>query len=310
MRDIVRRVDRLQRLAVFEAAARLGSFTAAAAELAMSQPAVTRQIHLLERSLGAELFARSANRSTLTEVGQRLFSHISSGFDVIENGLAELADHSGNFVLAAHPGVAQMLIVPRMDALKAALGDLDLLLWLFDGDAELDNRTFDAAIRVGSGEFPGLDRKLLFPEVVVPIAAPGLAEEYGLSATSTAADVYTAPFVHMDEEIRPWMSWVGWLANFGITLRRSPGRVLINNYPMVLQRAILGYGVALGWRPLIDEYVERGALVVVGPEVRSASGYYVTWPSGKPSPAVTALIDWLYADDWLAGTQTSGAGDA
>jgi LysR family glycine cleavage system transcriptional activator len=305
MREIVRRVDRLQRLAVFEAAARLGSFTAAAAELGMTQPAVTRQIHSLERSLGAELFARSANRSSLTDVGQRLSGHVGSGFDVIENGLAELADYAGNFVLASHPGIAQMLIVPRLDLLKTALGDLDLLLWLVDGDAELDNGTFDAAIRVGSGKFPGLDRKFLFPEVVVPIAAPGFAEQYGLGATSSAADVYTAPFVHLDDGIRPWMSWAAWLANFDITLRRSPGRVLFNNYPMVLQRALLGYGVALGWRPLIDEYVERGALVVVGPEVQTASGYYVTWPSGTASPAVTALIDWLIADDQLAIKPTS-----
>lgn len=296
MRDIVRQVDRLQRLAVFEAAARLGSFTAAAAELGMTQPAVTRQIHALEHGLGAELFARSSNRSTPTEVGHRLLGHVGSGFDVIENGLAELAEHAGNFVLAAHPGVAQMLIVPRLDQLKTALGDLDLLLRLFDADTDLDDGTFDAAIRVGSGEFPGFDRELLFPEVVVPIAPPGLAAEYGLSAESTAADVYTAPFVHMDEGVRPWMSWADWLGHFDITLRRSPGRVLFNNYPMVLQRVILGYGVGLGWRPLIDEYVERGALVVVGPEVRSSSGYFVTWPAGKSSQAVTALIDWLLTE--------------
>jgi LysR family glycine cleavage system transcriptional activator len=300
MREIVRRVDRLQRLAVFEAAARLGSFTGAAKELAISQPAITRQIHSLERSLGAELFARSANRSTLTEAGQRLHSHIASGFDVIENGLAELADHAGNFVLAANPGVAQMLIVPRLDQLKTALDDLDLLLWLFDDDTELNDGVFDAAIRIGRGNFPGVDQQLLFPEVVVPIAAPALAEQYGLSATSTATDVCTAPFVHMDDAIRPWMNWAEWLAKFDVTLRRSPGRVLFNNYPMVLQRAILGYGVALGWRPLIDEYVERGALVIVGPEVQSASGYYITWPSGNPSPAVTALIDWLSANDQVA----------
>ncbi len=295
MRDIVRQVDRLQRLAVFESAARLGSFTAAATELGMTQPAVTRQIHSLERSLGTELFARSANRSHLTELGQRLSSHVGSGFDVIENGLAELADHAGNFVLAAHPGIAQMLIVPRLDELRSALGDVDLRLWLFDRDAEIGDGGFDAAIRVGTGGFNRLDSQLLFPEVVVPIASPALAAQYGLSSTSTAADVYTAPFVHMDDGGRPWMSWADWLTSFGITLRRSPGRVLFNNYPMVLQRAILGYGVALGWRPLIDEYVERGALVVVGPEVRSHRGYYATWPSGPPSTAVTALVDWLGA---------------
>ena len=83
------------------------------------------------------------------------------------------------------------------------------------------------------------------------------------------------------------------LAEFGIALRRQPGRVLFHNYPMVLQQTLLGRGVALGWRPLIDEYVAGGALEIVGPEVRSSRGYYVTWPTGRPSEPVQALIDWL-----------------
>lgn len=293
MRTLVREVDRLQRLAVFEAAARLGSFTGAGAELGMTQPAVTRQIRALERALGVELFSRSANRSDLTDIGRRLRSHVSAGFDQIETGLAELADHTGEFVLAAHPGIAQSWLVPHIDQLKDVLGDLELRLWLFDRDAELADARFDAAIRVGDGNFPDLDSVLLFPEVVVPITSPGIAEQYGLDETSTAADVYTAPFIHMDDGDRPWMTWSDWLDQFGITLQRQPGRVLFHNYPMVLQRALLGYGVALGWRPLVDEYVERGALVVVGPQVRSERGYYVTWPGGPPSPAVQALIDWL-----------------
>jgi len=296
MRKVVRDVDRLQRLAVFEAAARLGSFTGAGAELGMTQPAVTRQIRSLERALGVELFARSANRSELTDTGRRLRDHVSAGFDVIESGLAELAEHTGEFVLAAHPGIAQTWLVPHIDELKEVLGDLELRLWLFDRDAELSQAPFDAAIRVGDGRFPGLDSALLFPEVVVPIASPGLAEQYGLDEASTAADVYTAPFVHMDDGDRPWMSWSDWLDEFGIILRRQPGRVMFHNYPMVLQRALLGYGVALGWRQLIDEYVDRGALVVVGPEVRSSRGYYVTWPAGPPAPAVQGLIDWLTTD--------------
>jgi DNA-binding transcriptional LysR family regulator len=293
MRSVVERVSRLQRLAVFEAAARLGSFTSAASELGMTQPAVTRQIRALERSLGAELFVRTSNRSQLTELGQRLRDHVSSGFDVIEAGLAELSEHAGTFVLAAHPGVAQIWLVPRLDQLNEALGDLDLRLWLFDRDSELADGTFDAAIRVGTGDFPGLDSRLLFPEVVVPVATPALAEQYALTPASTAEEVYRAPFVHMDDGDRPWMTWSGWLANFGMTLRREPGRVLFHNYPMVLQRALTGYGVALGWRPLIDEYVDGGALVVVGPEARSSRGYYVTWPAGRPSAAVEALVGWL-----------------
>jgi len=293
MRPIVQRVDRLQRLAVFEAAARLGSFTRAGAELGMTQPAVTRQIRALERSLGAELFTRTSNRSGLTELGTRLRDHVVAGFVEIESGLEELAEHAGNFVLAAHPGIAQLMLMPRLEQLNEVLGDLDLRLWLFEGDQELVDGTFDAAIRVGTGTFPGLDSRLLFPEVVVPVAAPPIAERFGLGDTSSADDVNEAPFVHMDDGDRPWMTWSGWLATFGIALRRSPGRVLFHNYPMVLQRALLGHGVALGWRPLIDEYVEGGALVVVGPEARSSRGYYVTWPTGRPSPTVQSLIDWL-----------------
>lgn len=293
MRQIVRRVNRLQRLAVFEAAARLGSFTGAADELGMTQPAVTRQIRGLEQALGSELFRRTSNRSELTEAGRRLRDHVAAGFTEIEEGLAELDESSGTFVLAAHPGIVQMWLMQWIDGLQAAIGDVDLRLWLFERDAELTDGSFDAAIRVGLGDFPGCRSRLLFPERVVPIATPSVAAEYGLSAESTAREVHRAPFVHMDDGDRPWMTWAGWLAEFGIALRRQPGRVLFHNYPMVMQQALLGRGVALGWRPLIDQYVDGGALQIVGPEVQSSRGYYVTWPNGRGGPAIDALVDWL-----------------
>ena len=293
MRELLRQIDRLQRLAVFESAGRLGSFTAAAKDLGMTQPAVTRQIRSLELSLGTELFRRTANRSELTEVGARLSDHIAAGFDVIEAGLAEMAEHVGTFVLAAHPGIAQQWIVPRIDGLHEALGELDVRLWLFDRDNEIVGGGFDAAVRVGTGQFPGQSSHLLFRERVVPVASPAFAEQHGLSKSSSAHDVYEVPFVHMDDGDHPWMTWANWLAEFDITLRRQPGRVLFHNYPMVLQQALAGRGVALGWRTLIDELVAGDALVVVGPEVTSDRGYYVTWPTAEPDTGVSALVAWL-----------------
>lgn len=295
MRRLIDGVDRLQRLAVFEASGRLGGFTAAARELGMTQPAVTRQIRSLERSLGVELFVRTANRSTLSELGRRFHAHVSAGFDLIESGLGELAEHQGTFVLASHPGIAQQWLVPRLDGVQEALGDLDVRLWLFDRDDEIEAGGFDAAVRVGTGDFPGQSSHLLFAEAVVPVASPAFAAEHGLDAASTAHDVYDAPFVHMDDGDRPWMTWDDWLAHFGITLRRSPGRVLFHNYPMVLQQALAGRGIALGWRHLIDELVDGDALVVVGPEVTSPRGYYLTWPRGPASHGVRALTEWLDA---------------
>ena len=293
MRQLVERIDRLQRLAVFEAAGRLGSFSAAAAELGMTQPAVTTQIRALEARLGVELFTRTSNRSSLTDIGARFHAHVAAGFDTVEAGLAELADHAGTFVLAAHPGIAQLWLVPRLDGLTGALGALELRLWLFGRQSELAAGGFDASVQVGDGRFAGQSRRLLFGESVVPVASPAFAAEWGLDANSTAEQVYSAPFVHMDDGDHPWMTWADWLAHFGLTLRREPGRVLFQNYPMVLQQALAGRGVALGWRHLIDDLVAGDALTVVGPEVQSTRGYYVTWPLGEPSAAVAALIGWL-----------------
>lgn len=292
-RASVRRIDRVQRLVVFDAAARLGGFSAAARDLGMTQPAVTRQIRALERALGVELFARTSNRSELTDVGRRVHAHVAAGLDRFDAAVAELATSSGTFVLAAHPGVAQLWLVPRLDEITAAVHPLDLRLWLFDRDDEIAAGGFDAAIRVGTGDFAGQDAELLFPERVAPICSPAFAAEHGLHAGSTAADVYRVPFVHMDDGGRPWMTWADWLSEFGIELRRSPGRVLFHNYPMVLQQALVGRGVALGWRVLVDDLVAGDALEIVGPEVGSERAYYVTWPTGPPSPGVHALVTWL-----------------
>ena len=293
MRPLVRQVDRVQRLVVFEAAGRLGSFTAAAAELGLSQPAVTRQVRALERSLGADLFTRTANRSELTDAGRRLWGHVAAGFATIESGLGELVATGETFVLAAHAGIAQQWLVPRIDGLRAAIGERELRLRLVDRDDELTHGEHDASIRVGNGTFPGESSRLLFPEVVVPVASPTLAAEHGLDATSHPAALQHVPIVHMDDGDRPWMTWPGWLGEFGLTFPPQPGRVLFQNYPMVLQQTLAGRGVALGWRPLIDDLVDGGALVVVGPEVQSDRGYYVTWRQPTPSPAVASLVDWL-----------------
>jgi DNA-binding transcriptional LysR family regulator len=302
-RQLVRRIDRLQRLAAFDAAARSGSFTAAAEELGVSQPAITRQIRSLEDALGVALFARTSNRSELTDAGRRLWAHVAAGFDTIEGGLAELAAMADTFVLAAHPGIAQQWLVPRLDGLRAALGDRELRLRLFDRDAELAHGEYDACIRVGDGAFAGQSARLLFPEVVVPVAAPSVTTEHGLHAASAPAELQHVPLVHMDDGDRPWMTWHDWLGSFGLAFPPQPGRVLFQNYPMVLQQALAGRGVALGWRPLIDDLVDGGALVVVGPEVRSHRGYWVTWRQGPPTAPVAALVDWLDAQAGAAGAR-------
>jgi len=293
MRPLLRRVDRLQRLAVFEAAARLGSFTAAGSELGMTQPAVTRQIRSLERALGTELFRRTSNRSELTEQGRRLLDTVDVGFSTIEHTLDEISDMSEIFVLATPPGFSEQLVVPHLDSLQEALPDRDLRLWLYDRDGELAGGSFDAAVRVGDGGWPGTEARFLFPERVVPVATPSAAAGWGLTAASSPVDVLDAPLLHMDAADRPWMSWGDWFATFDIDLPPGRGRVVFNNYPTVLQQAVAGRGVALGWYGLVDELLNSGVLTIVGPPAASDSSYWVTWPARRNSASLTALLGWL-----------------
>ncbi len=302
-RELVTRVGRVQRLVVFEAAARRGGFTAAARELGMTQPAVTRQVRSLEQALRVDLFRRTSNRSELTEAGRTLLRHVDRGFAEIERALAALLPRPNVFVLACNPGLAQLWLVPRLEALQAALGDRELRLWLFHRDDELDGGSYDAAIRVGAGRFRGVEATHLFAESVFPIATAALAEQHGLNSQSTAAQLANAPLLHMDDGDRAWLSWGKWFTHFGVAPDPTPSlrdatigphtRILFNNYPMVLQQAVAGRGVALGWRYLVDDLVSSGVLLQVGPELKSGSGYYITWPDGPPSDSVRALTEWL-----------------
>lgn len=294
MRPLVRDIDRLQHLATFEAAARLGSFSAAGRELGVAQPAVTRQIQALERAIGVTLFERHANRSHLTDTGRLLATSVDLAFNALEHSLEEIARVDHTFVLAMPPGFAQQLVVPQLDDLQRALGDGDLRLWLYDRDHELSASSFDAAIRVGNDEWPGYEGEDLFPEVVTPVATPAVAREWGLDADSDAAAVLAAPLLHMDATDRPWLSWSDWLARFDLALTKGRRRVEFNNYPTVLQQVLGGKGVGLAWSGLTDSLIADGLLEIVGPTVVSDMSYRLTWKVGQRTASVDAALAWLH----------------
>lgn len=292
-RPLVSSVDRLQRLAVFDAAARTGSFSAAGRELGLAQPAVTRQIQALEQSLGIELFVRHTNRSTLSGPGHTLAAAVDNAFTSLEHAITDISDIDDIFVLAMPPGFAQQLVVPRLDSLQQALGDRDLRLWLYDREHELNDSHFDAAVRVSDVAWTGYDATRLFAEQVMPVATPALAAHLGLDEHSSAEDVLAAPLLHMDATDRPWMSWADWLQSFDLALTPGRRRVVVNNYPTALQQALGGRGVTLGWSKLVEDLIADGLLCVVGPTATSNRDYQLTWPTRRTGAALSSLREWL-----------------
>lgn len=292
-RPLVSSIDRLQRLAVFDAASRNGSFSAAGRELGLAQPAVTRQIQGLEQSLGIELFVRHTNRSALSGPGHALAAAVDNAFTLLEHAISDITDTDDIFVLAMPPGFAQQLVVPRLDSLQRALGDRDLRLWLYDRESELNDSHFDAAVRVSNAAWAGYDTTPLFAEQVMPVATPALAAELNLDEYSSGKDVLAAPLLHMDATDRPWMSWTDWLQSFDLSLTPGRRRVEFNNYPTVLQQALAGRGIALGWSKLVEDLIADDLLCIVGPVATSHRDYQLTWPTRRTGAALSSLRDWL-----------------
>ena len=272
---LLERVPRLQLLAVFESG-------------------VSRHIGSLERVTGLELFQRSANKVRLTAAGGELLVAVQGGLDTIQQTLVALRREGPTFLLAANPGFAQHWLVPRFEGLQAVLGDAELRLRLFDRDSELHDEVYDAAIHLTSitGAPPG--SRVLFDEVVIPVAAPGFADAEGLDDTTDPRALCDVAKLHLDGRDRRWMGWTDWFAAHGVSCATTAAKVSYNNYPSVMNDTIAGRGVALAWRGLVDSLIDAGALVVVGPEARHSDIAYqlIAGPHARLD-LVDRLADWL-----------------
>lgn len=281
-------------LAVFETAARLGSFTAAAAELGMNQSAVSRHIGALEGAIGHELFNRSPNRAALNTNGELLLSAVQVGFDSIGYALDAIAATGPTFLLTANPGFAQQWLVPHLDQLQEQMIDTDLRLRLFDRDAELTGEAFDVAIHLTSLTAAPAGSRVLFEERVLPVAAPDFAESAGLGPNTPPQELLEVAKLHLDNRDRQWMNWATWFSAHGLTWSPLRARLSYNNHALVMNEAMAGRGVALAWRGLVDDLLDTGALVPVGPDVhRPDMAYQVIPSSSAPPEAVDRVADWL-----------------
>ena len=281
-------------IAVFECAARRGSFTAAAGELGMTQSAVSRHIDALERAIDHQLFTRSANRAVLNPSGELLLTGVQRGFDTIDHALEAVTDASPSFLLAANPGFAQQWLVPYLDQLQAQFGDIDLRLRLFDRDAELESDDFDAAIHLTPVAAAPTGSRVLFDEQVLPVASPDLADANELNQHTPPHRLLDVDKLHLDPRDRRWMDWASWFATHDLPWTPTQARLSYNNYALVLNDAMAGRGVALAWRGLVDPLLTTGSLVPVGPQVRRPEVAYQVIPGPSAPPgAVDQVADWL-----------------
>ena len=287
----------LSMLASFDAAARHGSFTVAARELGVGQPAISHAVRRLESELGTPLFIRLHRGVELTASGRLLADAVRAGLATINEGIDDLRrrhQSAGRTVtIGTSTATAVHWLIPRLARLKMTSPSIEVQCITSDTNS-FDPHTLDLFIPVGRGEWPHRDRWPVARELVYPICSPKLAESIA-PIPAPVERLAELPLLHVQERHRSRLTWAQWLADVGAGLPSDRGVTMANDYTVLLQAVQAGHGVALGWHHIVSELVARGSVVrPVVEEVETGRLIHLHAPPGSsPSPLVDAVREWL-----------------
>ncbi|WP_109573980.1 transcriptional regulator GcvA [Aminobacter sp. AP02] len=272
-------------LRAFEAAARMGSFAAAASALNVTASAVSQHIRALELRLGKELFDRHANGVRLTDRGRLYAEELGRAFAMIDQATAKLAGRGTREMLVVHvpTSFASQWIAPRLDLFRSQYPNIDLRLTALDhGEGKVD-----AAIEFGWGNWPKREATLLLRDETFPVCTPRYAQTLRSPEDLKAGDLLHVP--GYDED------WDTWLAHVGVTGIDTSAGSFFDQSIMGIRAAIEGKGVLLGRTALIERELAAGLLVAPFERRLQGAGSYwfLATPQKAKTPKVIAFRDWL-----------------
>jgi LysR family glycine cleavage system transcriptional activator len=296
----MRRLPPLASIRAFEAAARAENFTAAAAELGMTQAAVSYQVKSLEERLGAPLFIREKGRARLTPLGQRLLPALSSAFDTIEAAFAShREDDESLLTITTTHTFANTWLAWRLGAFQMDHPDLAVRMTTSNELCDLRAGDADVAIRAGRGGWEGLEEHRLFTSAFTPMASPECIEEIE-AKLGRPLEPNDLPHQNRINPSDEW--WQQWFSDNGVpadeSLLRRAG-IRLENQANEGHAAMGGQGFALLTPLLWKGDVAAGRLSMPFPDRVSSRGwaYWLVLPSERRMvPKVKRFREWLIAE--------------
>ncbi|TPE61838.1 LysR family transcriptional regulator [Sandaracinobacter neustonicus] len=275
----------------FAAAARLGSFSAAGAEVGLTQSAVSRQIALLEDALQRPLFDRAGRRISLNADGQSYADEIAPALDRIRRATARLASRrpANELNIATLPSFGMRWLAPRLPRLSARHPDLVVNFAARSIPFDLSTEGFDAAIHFGLPDWPDATHDFLFREQALPVCAPGWLQTHPIHVPE---DFLNTPLLFQSSRRSAWDRW---LAHAGVDAPPvSPGPVF-EHFLMLAQAAAAGSGAALIPSFLIEPELAAGTLVCpLHIPLSTDEAYWLVHPrGGAANPALERFRAWL-----------------
>jgi LysR family glycine cleavage system transcriptional activator len=293
MQQPPRRLPSLNALRTFEAAARNGSFKAAAAELCVSQSAVSHQLRLLEAELGVDLFVRRPQGIELTEHGRAYFPILRDAFERIVAGTELLRGtrERPRLTLQVYSTFAIRWLIPRLPAFQRAHPGASVRLHTSQSDVNFEYEDVDACVLIGHPAGAGLRYDFLFSSRVFPVCSPATHAEYRID--EGPARLREAPLLQVYPSRTDWWTWLG--ANRVDGVDPDAGQQF-DSYELAMNAAVQGIGVALGIEPFVTRDLRSGTLVEAFPgrRIYTTGDWYLACREDKAQrPDIAAFRDWL-----------------
>jgi len=291
----------LNALWTFDSVARHGNMTRAAAELNVTQAAVSHQIRRLEEELGYALFRRVGNRTEVTEQGAAwaeqltpLFARLRS----VNQKLRHSRPNARSLSVSIIPSFATRFLVPRMGDFSRRYPDVRVQIDATERMVDLDLEKVDVAIRYGRGRYPGVHVTRLLGDGFVPVCTRAYAKKHRLGKVEALGAVDLLQDDYPD-------AWGRWLELAGATNVTPKRTVEYTESSMLVEAALLGQGVALARVSLVSNELRDGRLVRLFtklPPLPCELAYYVLISEFAHSqPIVAAFVRWITREVELAG---------
>lgn len=276
---------------VFEAAARHENFTAAAAELGMTQAAVSYQIKLLEERLGVALFRRDKKRVALTEAGRRAAPDLSRAFELMEGAFAQLrVDDGAMLTITTSQTFGNAWFAWRLGAFQMAHPEMAIRLMVGDDVVDLNRADVDVAVRSSIGKPQGWSADFLLNIDFTPMCSPAFLEQHG--GRLEPADLLRVPIISPHEN---W--WTHWLREAGIDVPEGPIRpgVRLDSQAHEGNAAIAGQGVAMLTPFFWRNDMAAGRLVAPFEQISTRGySYWIVCPQHRRNtPKIKRFREWL-----------------
>lgn len=309
----------LKALRAFEAAARLGSVTAAAREMAVTPSAISQQIRLLENWAGVQFIARGTSGFSLTERGEHYLVRLMQAFDVLEEATDLALGRTGTTRLRVSvlPSFASRWLLPRLGRFADAHPAIDVEIDSSPTVVDFDRDDVEIGIRYGLGPYPDATCEILLPDAVAPVFHPRLlVDAPGRGGIARPSDIARFRLLHEAGALaNVKLTWLDWLAAAGVSATEPSRGLVFSDTHLTIEAALAGEGVMLGRRVLVADLLAAGRLVApFEPWMRDRPAYHLVHSRLRtPRPAAIAFMRWLRqearimrdADPVLAATTTA-----